>query len=122
MSRSCRRLQRPDFSQPRLDPIVVVFVFVNHAPTRDAYLPPAPLAPLDEPVLFEPDPERGVVSPLDLLIVPVLISSMSAGAPRIIAPSVRLSGPWLILYDDSGCGLMEPSDPMSLYDPARLFD
>jgi len=42
--------------------------------TRDAYWPSAPLAPLDEPVLFEPDPERGVVPPVDLLIVPVLKS------------------------------------------------
>ena len=90
--------------------------------TRDAYWPSAPLAPLDEPVLFEPDPERGVVPPVDLLVVPVLKSGMAAGPPRIIAPSVRLCGSWLILYDDSGCGLMEPFDPMSLYDPARVFD
>ena len=84
--------------------------------TRDPYLLPRPLAPPDELVLFEPDP------PVDPLIGSILILGMSTGAPRVIVPSVRLSGSWLILYDGWGCGLMEPSDPTSLGDPVRLFD
>ena len=72
-------------------------------------------------MLFEPDPEPGAVPPVDFFIVPVLKSGMSTGPPRVIAP-VWVSGSSLILYDDCGCGLMEPSDPMSLYAPARLFD
>jgi hypothetical protein len=50
-------------------------------------------APLDKPVLFEPDPERGVVPPVDRLIVRVLKSGISAGPPRIIAPSVGYVAP-----------------------------
>jgi hypothetical protein len=61
--------------------------------TRDAYWPSAPLAPLDKPVLFEPDPERGVIPPVDLWIVCVLKSGMSACPPRIIAPSVGYVAP-----------------------------
>lgn len=62
--------------------------FLNPYPLRTI-----PLAPLDKPVQFEPDPERGVVPPVDLLIVCVLKSGMSAGPPRIIAPSVGYVAP-----------------------------
>ena len=84
-----------------------------------------PTAPLDEPGLFETEPEFGVVLPLDPLIVvlPVLKSGTGAGPPRIITPPlVRPCDSCLIVYDGSGCGLMEPSGPMSLYDPAILLD
>lgn len=60
--------------------------------TRDAYLPPAPLVPLDEPVLLEPDPEPGGVRSVDILRVPVFKSGSSIGPPRIIAPLDWLSG------------------------------
>ena len=99
-------------------------LFADTSLPRDAYWPSAPLAPLDEPVLFEPEPEPALFPPgfPVCLIVPVAISGISTGPPRIIEPVVWLCGSWLILYDDSECGLMEPSDPMSLYAPARLFD
>jgi hypothetical protein len=79
-----------------------------------------PLALLDEPVLFGLGPGGGVVLPVSLFIVPIFILGTSAGPPRIISLSVLLCGSWLISYDDPGCGLMEPSDPTSLYVPAPL--
>jgi hypothetical protein len=82
------------------------------------YLPDAPS------VLLGPNSGRDVVPPVAPLIVllPVLILGMSAGPPRIITPVARPCESWFIWYVDSGWGLMEPSDPMSLYAPAKLID
>ena len=68
--------------------------------------------------LLPSGPEAGSVREGgEFLIVPVFTST---GTPRIISPPFEVCGSELTLYDDSGCGSMEPFDPMSLYDPARL--
>ena len=75
-----------------------------------------PPVPLDEPV-FGLDLGGGTV-PVDCLRA-VLTSDRSAGEPRTIEPSIL---PWLLVgsYDGAACGLMAPSDLMSLYDSVRV--
>src|ERR1044071_7287954 len=87
----------------------------------DAYWPFVPLASLDEPGLFA-DPEPALFPPgfPVFLILNVVGSITSAGPPRIISPVVWPPDSRLILDEDSGWGLIEPSDPMSLYDPTRV--
>ena len=88
----------------------------------DAYLRSAPLDLPNAPPVSLTESGLAVVPPDApvMVVLPVFKSGTGAGPPKIMTSPVLFPAFLVICCVDSGCGLMEPFDPMWPYAPARL--